>query len=430
MGLKIISYLFLMDPILKINMIEGIKGLNELLNDINVDDSSYKQLCKKNITTNNNNKYKIIRYDKSILSNNLIHSSGLLRSVIFNEQNKLICFSPPKSIPWDSFVESEPTKKDYLVAEEFVEGTMINVFWDESIGLLGSWELATRNSVGGEVYFYKEIDPTKKQKTFREMFLEAADECNLVLSQLDRRFCYSFVLQHPENRIVVPFNRPALYLVEVYEICKSDVAVVHVRSMNMAEVKKMEPFQNTPRILFPKIYEDWETYDELKEAFASMNTPYYVMGFVIRNLLTGRRTKLRNPVYEMVRQLRGNQSKLQYQYLSLRKEGKVRDFLVFYPEYKQEFAFYRTILHAFTDTLYNNYVSCYIKKEKPLKEFPENFRTHMFQLHKKYIDELKSNQLYVSNRVVIEFVNLMPTELQMYSIHYSLRKREQDLYPL
>jgi hypothetical protein len=62
----------------------------------------------------------------------------------------------------------------------------------------------------------------------------------------------------------------------------------------------------------------------------------------------------------------------------------------------------------------------------PLIEFPENFRTHMFHIHKKYIDELKPNNLYVNNSVVINYVNDMPTTLQMYSLNYSMRKRRQD----
>jgi hypothetical protein len=157
-----------------------------------------------------------------------------------------------------------------------------------------------------------------------------------------------------------------------------------------------------------------------------MNTPYQVLGVVLRNNSTGIRTKLRNPVYENVRHLRGNQPKMQYQYLSLRKNGSVRDFLKYYPEYKKEFSFFRRGLHDFTHALYENYVSCYIKKEKPLIEFPENFRTHMFHIHKRYLDELRPNNMFVTNSEVIKYVNEMPTTLQMYSLNYTMRKRRQD----
>jgi hypothetical protein len=67
-----------------------------------------------------------------------------------------------------------------------------------------------------------------------------------------------------------------------------------------------------------------------------------------------------------------------------------------------------------------------VKKEKPLLEFPQNYRTHMFNLHKIYLDELRAKNFYVTNTVVIKFVNDMPVTLQMYSLNYNMRKRRDD----
>ena len=50
------------------------------------------------------------------------------------------------------------------------------------------------------------------------MFSEASEKNNFNMNQLDKKYNYSFVLQHPRNRIVVPFSKPQLYLVKVYEI--------------------------------------------------------------------------------------------------------------------------------------------------------------------------------------------------------------------
>ena len=172
---------------------------------------------------------------------------------------------------------------------------------------------------------------------------------------------------------------------------------------------------------------EWSSYTDLKNNYASMNTRYDVLGVVIYNTKTGVRTKMRNPTYENVRQLRGNQPKLQYQYLSLRKSGSVGEYLKYYPEHKKEFSSFRDNMHKFTNTLYQNYISCYIKKERVLKEFPDNFRTHMFNIHRNYIDELKPNGGYVNNSFVINFVNDMPVTLQMYSLNFSMRQRKTDI---
>jgi len=405
--------------------ISEIPGFNNLLIENNDTDSTTLKLCKTNVVTRNNQQYKVIRYDKYFLSVDLIPKYGLLRSVIINGNNKVVSFAPPKSFPWDNFIKDNPIKTNSIRAEEFIEGTMINIFWDPTAGLSGAWEISTRNSVGGEVSFYK----TKDSKTFRSMFLEAAECNNFDLSILNPRFCYSFVLQHPNNRIVVPFKNPELFLVEVFEICNTEGGVTNVISVSLEKIKKMN-FLSETTIRFPEIYEEWESYDDLKKKYASMNTSYDILGIIVRNINNGTRTKIRNPVYENVRQLRGNQPKLQFQYLTLRKNGSISSFLNYYPEYKKEFSFFRKCLHDFTFALYENYISCYIKKEKPLIEYPENFRTHMFHIHKKYIDELKPNNLYVTNSVVIKYVNDMESTLQMYSINYNMRKRSQDFYKI
>ena len=255
------------------------------------------------------------------------------------------------------------------------------------------------------------------------MFLEAAKAANLVLDFLNPLYSYSFVLQHPENRIVVPFKEPKLYLVAIYYIDNSDTSNITVRSINMDDLKKFD--WRGANIHFPQKY-SFEKYSELIEKYASMNTSYDTLGVILNNIKTGERAKIRNPVYEQVRNLRGNQPKLQYQYLCLRKEGKVKDFLQFYPENRKEFSSFRDQIHLFTETLYSNYVSCYIKKSKPLIEFSEQYRTHMFNIHKKYMDELREKKLFVTNTVVIKYVNELHPSLLMYCLNFHMRKRNID----
>jgi hypothetical protein len=374
----------------------------------------------------NNASYCVIRYDKDMLCSDLISTYGLCRSIIINSQKKIVGYAPPKSIAADTFIKENPMDISHdishdisqgnIIAEEFVEGTMINVFFDPSIGLTGGWEISTRNTVGATSSFYK----SPGAKTFRTMFMEAASECNLDINQLDPKLCYSFVLQHPANRIVVPFKKPELYLVAVYYI--SDNVVYNYRVSGLKDY-----FENTlnTTVKFPQVY-PFENYSELVEKYASMNTPYYTLGVVIHNVVTGQRTKIRNPVYEEVRNLRGNQPKLQYQYLSLRKEGRVKDFLKFYPENKSEFSEFRDQVHLFTNTLFSNYVSCYIKKEKQLKEFSEQYRTHMYNIHQIYINDLRLKKQFVTNIVVQKYVNDIHPTLLMYCLNYNMRKRKVD----
>jgi hypothetical protein len=388
--------------------------------EINADYSKYYSV--QQYFTKSNQKYSVIKYIKDFLCIDLIPTYGVCRSIIVNSQNKVVSFAPPKSIPSDRFIQSYNISND-IVAEEFVEGTMINVFWDPTIGLNGGWEIATRNTPGATSSFFKG-SPNKTNKTFREMFLEAAEQNNLLFNMLNPVYCYSFVLQHPENRIVVPFKNPQLYLVEMYLIEYIDNSIF-VNSFEPRSLLK-EIFEvSNVTVQFPEIY-TCTSYPDLIEKYASMNTSYNIVGVVLHNRVTGERAKIRNPVYEQVRNLRGNQPKLQYQYLSLRKEGKVSDFLKFYPENKKHFSEFRDQVHLFTNTLFDNYKACYIKKEKPLKEFSEQYRTHMFHIHQIFLTDLRPENKFITSTIVQKYVNELHTTLLMYCLNYQMRKRNVD----
>ena len=347
--------------------------------------------------------YRVIKYDKPMLTLDRIGTEGLCRSIIVNSDSQVVSFSPPKSLPYDVF--SRLYKDNYsspLIAQEFVEGTMINLFCDPKIQ---QWEISTRSTVGASSSFYN-------KKTFRDMFFEAMVNNGLDFSELDPKFCYSFVLQHPDNRIVVPFNATQLYLIAVYSIDNTRDNIV-VTSHDIYELETSW----ISKVALPRKYE-WESYGDLIDRFGSKNTPFRQVGVVIYNTETGERTKIRNPVYEEVRHLRGNQPKIQYHYLCLRKEGKVGDFLSFFPENKLVFSSFRDKLHKFTNTLFKNYISCYIKKERPLIEFSPQFRTHMFNIHQIYTTQLKDKKLFVNNAVVIKYVNETHPSLIMHSVNY------------
>lgn len=376
-------------------------------------DSDCEQSILENLKLNirrwryNDKIYKIIRYNKDYLTFDRVSTSGLFRSVICRN-NKIIVFSPPKAIDIEKFCNS------YLpsdcVAEEFIEGTMINLFYDEE------WEIATRSSVGGKISFFYSKEASE---TFRKMFLDACNANNLEFDKLDKNICYSFVLQHPNNRIVTPFSEMKLYIVACYSINNYSVEVKPI-------ISQKERLSGTT-VLFPEKY-SFTDFSELQDKWASSNTDYKYVGVMLYHVASGTRSKMRNPNYEMVRQLRGNQPKSQYRYLVLRNQGKVGDYLKYYPEDSKSFNIYRNQIHDFTKQLHNNYIKCYVNKVKPLLEYPYQYRSHMFELHQYYINNLRPNKQAVMHSVVIEYINKMPPAKLMFSINYHLRKKllEED----
>ena len=64
-----------------------------------------------------------------------------------------------------------------------------------------------------------------------------------------------------------------------------------------------------------------------------------------------------------------------------------------------------------------------MRKEKPLILFSDQYRTHMFNIHKLYLNELKDQNKYVNNAVVQKYVNDIHPSLLMYCLNFQMRKR-------
>jgi hypothetical protein len=119
------------------------KDIRQLYNKDEIDEDSLLNSLKLTIKkwSNNDKVYKIIRYNKSYLSDDLIRTSGLFRSVILNNDGKIISFAPPKSLRPDNFIKLHEDEMKQCIAERYIEGTMINLFYD------GEWEMTDEGLV-------------------------------------------------------------------------------------------------------------------------------------------------------------------------------------------------------------------------------------------------------------------------------------------
>ena len=356
----------------------------------------------------------VLKYNKSKLTTENINSLGLFRSIVADQNGNIISFAPQKSIDFDVFSQSNEYDSCYI--QHFPEGTMINVFFDTHID---DWQITTRSTIGAKCNFNMDSNVT-----YRYMFLDAMNHIGLEFNDLDKSCCYSFVLQHPKNRIVVPINEPMLILTNKYKIVDNEIfnnnSFNNVTKFNILPMRSMfvEEFNSS-------LNYTGNNWKQLIEHFFSDNLPYQLQGVVIWNT-KGQRTKIRNSNYEKIKHLKGNSPKLQYHYYYLRQNGAVGDFLKYYPEYRQEFSDFRKELHKYTNQLYQNYINCFIKKQKPLVEYPYNFKTHMYKIHEQYLNELKVDGKYVNKGVVVEYVNTLPPPRLMYSVNHIKKQYDKD----
>jgi hypothetical protein len=303
-----------------------------------------------------------------------VNDKRLFRSTIYDASNNLICFSPPKSEGYGVFKTYLPLHE--VKVTEFIDGTMINVFYH------GGWRISTKSVVDADCRYYTDAP------SFSEMFYEALAQSGVQLESLEKALCYSFVLQHPKNRIVTPVSSPNLYLICAYKIVGHTVY----------EVENSSPFQRPQEFKF-------ESYEALETALSEKSFEF--QGFMLKS---GRlRGKLRNPRYNEVRELRGNTPCLKYHILTLRQAGKCAQFSRFYPEHNQAVVHCDREVARIVNLFYTSYLDCFVKKQRRMAEFNKHVGYHIYQLHGSY---LKTRPVPMHKNLVRHYVDsLAPAQL-------------------
>ena len=378
--------------------------------------------------------YKIIKYDDKYVCDN-DENLGKYRSVIVSEpEGGLLCYSPPKSITQELFSErnSDINVTDITV-NEIIEGTMISLFWDDRIN---GWELATKGAIGGNYWFYRtkypNIDRSMDQKTFRRMFMDAlraSDNQDLndlaLLNELpkgthDDRICYNFVLQHPDNPIVLTVDQPVLYLVSVYGIQTSANKAIYVSPETYYGWKVWDAFADL--IHFPsEQFDRTGNYDGLANNYCSSLSNPNSVGVMMTNKHTGHRMCIENESYKVKKELRGNNPNLQYQFLCLKRVDKITEFIDHFPQYKKIFFRFHRQYEDFITQLHQSYVSYYVKKEgKPISKrfFPLIHKLH----HDVYLPSISTGdqKIIMKRAVVKENIGSMPPSEIIYYLNYTV----------
>jgi len=349
----------------------------------------------------------LIKYNKGNVNMDNFNTLGRFRSLIYDKNNKeVVSYFPGKSEMAHNIIEVE---QNYMF-EEFFEGTMINMFWYD---LIEDWEITTRSNIGAKCSYKPD------GVNFRVLFLETLNKLQWEFENFDKNFCYTFVLQHNKNRIVTPVKKNRLILVDVATCKKNKICRFSRTGLN----KVIDNIIKNNNYYLP---ERWEMkYTDMKTNLE--NAPYFFMGYVLHDEISGERFKFRNENYEYVRHLKGNNPKIQYRYYHLRSNNLVKDYLNYYPEDRKVFSELRNNMHKYTKALYQCYISCYIKKEKELKLYDYKYKTHMYHLHEIYKNELKNDGGYINMNQVIKYVNSLEPPRLMHVINADLYKKDKEM---
>jgi len=335
--------------------------------------------------------YVLVHYDKEVSDMTHINTK-LFRSIVWNMvTNRPACISPGRGAPFSG----APTSG--WVAEEFVDGVMINAFYD---GTTDSWKLSSRTQLGAGSSFYG-------TRPFAELFAETCRVQGVDLATLDKSLCYSFVLNHPEERIVVPalYGTPTLTLIATYRIDSGTGSYETVTTPSILNMK------------VPIVYKTLETLEGVVTYVAARAAAdrQAFQGVVLKGSDGSSRWKLRSNLYSHVRFLRGNQAKLPFLWLDLwsRAPRSFQEYLTFYPE---ESVAAQATVGAFkgcTQVFHDLFIQIYKKHELPLGSAPQKYR--------KLLWEARHAAVPPYFPALRDFMNRQDTARKLWLVNYEAR---------
>ncbi len=213
-------------------------------------------------------------------------------------------------------------------------------------------------------------------------------------------------------------THPSLYLIEVYEIKRLSETNIQIRIKDKNEIFDQLSINlniNTP---FKFNFKNYTQFNLFSSPDITCERKLISMGYVIKNKMTGERTKLRNPKYEYLHKLKGNQPDFFYRYLELRQLGQVKEFLHYFPEYYNSVNMYRETIHTFTENLYLYYINVNITRTTSLSNIPYCYKQHVYKIHGQYLLSKIDDKLFkVSIKYIIDYVNNLHPSSLMHSLN-------------
>ena len=305
-----------------------------------------------------------ISYDRNIsdMNNDLVKEC---RGLIYDLDNKkVLSVSLKCKNTLEDFIENIKWKD--CIVEESIDGTLIILYYNNS-----EWNVCTKKTFDGKCRWCS-------TKTFNELFWETLELYkSFNLDQLNKNFCYSFILCNSECRNITKYENPKLY---------------HITSINLNDFNEYdeEIGIEKPKLLKYNSFNitGCSNYNEL--LLKLNNLDYSKEGYMLYNKERSFRTKLLGKSHIKVKNLKGLYPIIDLRLVELIKEqpNVLKDFLYYFPEYTKKVEDIEISIKNIEKIILKYYTL--VKKNNIDTEIPDILKKIIYELHGEYI-ELMNN---------------------------------------
>jgi hypothetical protein len=301
---------------------------------------------------------------------------------IIMEKNtlKIICYSLEKCIDDDTKLD-ERINTENMTLEFAIEGAMVRLYFYNN-----NWYLATKKCINASKAKWL------SNKNFLELFIECLSSINNLENlqeKLNKEYCYTFILVHPENNIVVNNLQPCLY---------------HISTRNLSSLSEIDE-----NIGINKCMKKNFSIDEFNLLLESLKNEqnYSYEGYMIIDNNNYVRQKFKTNIYKMIRDIWGNTNNRFFRYLELRKNfDLLNNYLLYFPQDRNKFFEFEEMVNKLAFKILECYKLHHIFKEK--NKIPFYFSKIIYKLHG---DFMKNRIMTSHEKVMITLLELDPKQI-------------------
>jgi hypothetical protein len=288
---------------------------------------------------------------------------------------KIICYSFNKCVE-ETGIDQELFNAT-LYVEPSYEGTLMRAY-----NYNNEWILSTKKMINSKRAKWIST------KSFNELFYEILGNNN-IFEHMDKNRCYSFILVHNENNVVIKYPENAIIHVSTFDL---------VNQKEVEETISCEGLIKSQRMLLNlNSNEELSTYIQtLKNDITLENEGIILIneGYV--------RQKFRKNLFLHIRSLWGNTNSRFFRYLSLRKDPRIlQDYLVYFNNDKKDFIDFEHTISNMACSILDLYRKKFVVKEAI--KIPFFLKDFIFKIHG---DFLKNKEKVKYEDIMIHILSL------------------------
>ncbi len=275
-----------------------------------------------------------------------------------------------------------------IIVQKCYEGTLIMVFNHN-----GKWYVTTRRCLDAQKSTWI------RDKSYYEMFTEAM-EGKFSFEELNKDYCYHFVLLHHKNRNIITYNwlgRDYKELLHILTVEKYSLNEVSHKINDRVKYIPDEKFNCMDDLL-----ESLSKLNELDGKYQRITTEGYVLKYYTGEVCKSPfiTLKLQTHLYDTIMRLKPNNSNINQCFLELYQQNKLSEFLPYFTEYGNDT---KRRIHQSMQNMAKEILDLYhLTRNKKNGDIynglTDQYKKCLYEIHGLYIQNRKEDFVTVPNK--------------------------------